>query len=145
MSSSTTPTLSNSVLHMNRSIMSDQDSAVIEKRALQDLIETLNANGIKCHAAISKRDNLLVTQYYARVGMNVIPIGHPHRKKLRKMSGMKEYTLKYYIIDCHEEFHYDIMAFCIADAVEASEAHCRPRNISQAMLVDGEDNLVWEF
>ena len=136
---------SNTVLHMNRSIMSENDSAVIEKRALQDLIETLNANGIKCHAAISKRDNVLVTQYYARVGNNVIPIGHPHKKKLRKMSGMKDYTLMYYLIDFPEEYHYNIMAFCDADAIEAAKAHCAGRTTSQATLVDAEDNFVWEF
>ena len=136
---------SNTVLHMNRSIMSEQDSAVIEKRALQDLIETLNANGIKCHAAISKRDNVLVTQYYARVGSNIIPIGHPHKKKLRKMSEMKEYTLKYYLIGFPEEYHYNIMAFCDADAIEAAKAYCTPRNISQSVLADFEDNFVWEF
>lgn len=136
---------SNTVLHMNRSIMSENDSAVIEKRALQDLVETLNSNGIKCHAAISKRDNVLVTQYYARVGSNIIPIGHPHRKKLRKMSEMKEYTLKYYLIDFPEEYHYNIMAFCDADATEAAKAHCAGRTTSQATLVDAEDNFVWEF
>ena len=136
---------SNTVLHMNRSIMSENDSAIIEKRALQDLIEKLNANGIKCHAAISKRDNLLVTQYYARVGCNIIPIGHPHKKKLLKMSVMKEYTIKYYLIGCLEEYHYTIMAFCDADAVEAAKAYCTPRKISQATLVDNEDNFVWEF
>ena len=136
---------SNTVLHMNRSIMSENDSAVIEKRALQDLIETLNANGIKCHAAISKRDNLLVTQYYARVGNNIIPIGHPHRKKLRKMSEMKEYTLKYYLIGFPDEYHYTIMAFCDADAAEAATAYCTPRNISQSVLAGAEDNFVWEF
>lgn len=136
---------SNTVLHMNRSVMSENDSAIIEKRALQDLIEKLNANGIKCHAAISKRDNLLVTQYYARVGCNIIPIGHPHKKKLRKMSEMKEYTLKYYLIDCPEEYHYSIMAFCDADATEAANAYCTPRNISQSVLADSEDNFVWEF
>ena len=136
---------SNTVLHMNRSIMSENDSAVIEKRALQDLIEVLNAEGVKCHAAISKRDNLLVTQYYARVGNNIIPIGHPHKKKLRKMSEMKEYTLKYYLIDSPEEYHYTIMAFCDSDAVEAANAYCTPRRISQSVLADSEDNFVWEF
>ena len=135
---------SNTVLHMNRSIMSENDSAVIEKRALQDLIETLNANGIKCHAAISKRDNLLVTQYYARVGNNIIPIGHPHRKKLRKMPEMMEYTLKYYLIGFPDEYHYSIMAFCDADAAEAAKAYCTPRNISQSVLAGAEDNFVWE-
>ena len=140
--SNTTP--SNTVLHMNRAIMSEQDSAVIEKRALQDLLETLNANGIKCHAAVSKRDNLLVTQYYARVGMNVIPIGHPYKKKLQKMSEMKEYTLEYYLIDRPEQYHYSIMAFCDADAAEAAKAYCTPRNISQAVLAGAEDNFVWE-
>ena len=138
-----TPT--NTVLHMNRSIMSEQDSAVIEKRALQDLIETLNVNGIKCHAAISKRDNLLVTQYYARVGSNIIPIGHPYKKKLRNMSEMKEYTLKYFLVNTTEEYHYTIMAFCDSDAVEAAKAYCAPRNISQSVLTDSEDNYVWEF
>ena len=141
--SNTTP--SNTVLHMSRAIMSEQDSAVIEKRALQALIETLNANGIKCHAAVSKRDNLLVTQYYARVGMNVIPIGHPHKKRLQKMPEMMEYTLKYYLIGFHEEYHYTIMAFCDADAIEAAKAYCTPRNISQAVLAGAEDNFVWEF
>lgn len=141
--SNTTP--SNTVLHMNRAIMSEQDSAVIEKRALQDLLETLNANGIKCHVAISKRDNLLVTQYYARVGMNVIPIGHPYKKKLQKMSEMREYTLEYYLIDRPEQYHYSIMAFCDADAIEAAKAHCAGRTTSQATLVDAEDNFVWEF
>ena len=141
--SNTTP--SNTVLHMSRAIMSEQDSAVIEKRALQDLIETLNAEGIKCHVAISKRDNLLVTQYYARVGMNVIPIGHPYKKKLQKMPEMKEYTFKYYLIDCPEEYHHNIMAFCDADAIEAAKAYCTPRNISQSVLADAEDNFVWEF
>ena len=136
---------SNTVLHMNRSVMSENDSAIIEKRALQDLIEKLNANGIKCHAAISKRDNLLVTQYYARVGCNIIPIGHPHRKKLREMSEMKEYTLMYYLIDFPEEYHYAVMAFCDADAIEAARAHCAGRTTSQATLVDAEDNFVWEF
>lgn len=136
---------SNTVLHMSRSIMSENDSAVIEKRALQDLIETLNTNGIKCHAAISKRDNLLVTQYYARVGNNIIPIGHPHKKKLRKMSEMKEYTLQYYLVGHPEEYHYTIMAFFKSDAIEAAEAYCMHRNISQATLVDNEDNFVWEF
>ena len=135
---------SNTVLHMNRAIMSEQDSAVLEKRALQDLLETLNANGIKCHVAISKRDNLLVTQYYARVGMNVIPIGHPYKKKLQKMSEMREYTLEYYLIDCPEQYHYSIMAFCDADAAEAAKAYCTPRNISQAVLAGAEDNYVWE-
>ena len=141
--SNTTP--SNTVLHMSRAIMSEQDSAVIEKRALQDLLETLNANGIKCHVAISTRDNLLVTQYYARVGSNIIPIGHPHKKKLQKMSEMKEYTLEYYLIDRPEQYHYSIMAFCDADAAEAAKAYCTPRNISQAVLAGAEDNFVWEF
>ena len=135
----------NSVLHMNRSLMPENAIETIEKRALQDLIETLNAEGIKCHAAISKRDNVLVTQYYARVGNNVIPIGHPHKKKLRTMSEMKEYTLKYFLIDCPEEYHYNIMAFCDADATEAAEAYCTPRNISRSVLADSEDNFVWEF
>ena len=136
---------SNTVLHMNRSIMSENDSAIIEKRALQDLVETLNSNGIKCHAAISKRDNLLVTQYYARVGSNIIPIGHPHKKKLRKMSEVREYTLKYCLINCPEEYHYSIMAFCDADAAEAAKAYCTHRNISQSVLVDVEDNFALEF
>ena len=135
----------NSVLHMHRSLMPENAIETIERRALQDLIETLNAEGIKCHAAISKRDNVLVTQYYARVGNNVIPIGHPRKKKLRTMSEMKEYTLKYFLIDCPEEYHYSIMAFCDADAIEAAEAYCTPRNISRSVLADSEDNFVWEF
>ena len=138
-------TPSNTVLHMSRAIMSEQDSAVIEKRALQDLLETLNANGIKCHAAVSKRDNLFVTQYYARVGSNNIPIGHPYTKKLQEMSEMKEYTLEYYIVDCPEEYHYNIMAFCAADATEAAKAYCSPRKISQATLVDSTDEFIWEY
>ena len=141
--SNTTP--SNTVLHMSRAIMSEQASAVIEKRALQDLLETLNANGIKCHVAISKRDNLLVTQYYARVGSNIIPIGHPYKKKLQKMSEMEEYTIKYYLLDFPEEYHYTLMAYCDADAIEAAKAHCAGRTTSQATLVDAEDNFVWEF
>ena len=136
---------SNTVLHRSRSNMSENDSAVIEKRALQNLIETLNANGIKCHAAISKRDNLLVTQYYARVGCNIIPIGHPHRKKLREVSDMKDYTLMYYLTDFPEEHHYAVMASCDADAIEAAKAHCAGRTTNQATLVDAEDNFVWEF
>ena len=135
----------NSVLHMHRSLMPENAIETIERRALQDLIETLNAEGIKCHAAISKRENLLVTQYYARVGDSLIPIGHPRKKKLRTMSEMKEYTLKYYLIDFPEEYHYTLMAFCDADATEAAEAHCAGRTTSQATLVDAEDNFVWEF
>ena len=135
----------NSVLHMHRSLMPENAIETIERRALQDLIKTLNAEGIKCHAAISKRENLLVTQYYARVGDSLIPIGHPHKKKLRNMSEMREYTLKYCLINCPEEYHYSIMAFCDADAAEAAKAYCTPRNISQSVLVDVEDNFALEF
>ena len=136
---------SNTVLHMNRSIMSENDSAVIEKRALQDLIEVLNAEGIKCRAAISKRDNVLVTQYYARIGGTLVPIGHADTRKLTAVSPLGEYSLNYYLKDSPAKYGYTIMAYCQADATEAASAFCKNRHVSQATLVDIEDNFVWEF
>ena len=139
--------ISNTVLHMSRSVMSEQARATIEKRALQDLIETLNANGIKCHAAVSKRDNVLRTQYYARIGSSIVPIGTPSVKTLTTVTEFREYNLEYYTKGASDQYSYTIMALCDADAVEAAKAYCsmRSTSIGQATLVDSEDNFIWEF
>lgn len=137
--------VSNQALHTSKSIMSEQDNAVIGKRALQTLIETLTREGIKCHIKVAKKDNMLVTQYYARVGDSLVPIGHADARKLSKMSPLAEYSLNYYLKDAPNENSYTIMAYSHADATEAAYAFCRSSSVSQAVLVDSEDNFIWEM
>ena len=125
--------------------MSEQDNAVVTKRALQTLIETLAAQGIKCHIKVHKRDNTLVTQYYARLGDSLVPIGHADTRKLTSVVPLVEYSLNYYLKDEPAEYSYTIMAYCTADAIEAAHAYLKYRGAAQAMLVDSEDNFIWEL
>ena len=137
--------VSNQGLHTSKSIMSEQDNAVVTKRALQTLIETLASHGIKCHIKVHKKDNNLVTQYYARLGDSLVPIGHADTRKLSKPALLVEYSLSYYLADDPTEYWYSIMAYCHEDAIEACAAYLSQRRATQAMLVDSEDNFIWEL
>ena len=137
--------VSNQALHTSKSIMSEQHNAVVGKRALQTLIETLASEGIKCHIKVHKRDNTLVTQCYARIGDTLVPVGHADTRKLSALSPLAEYSLNYYLEDSPAEYSYVIMAYCTADAVEAAHAYLKQRRVTQAMLVDSEDNFIWEL
>lgn len=140
-----TKALSNIVLHTSKALMSEQDNAVVGKRALQTLIETLAGRGIKCHIKVHKKDNMLVTQCYARIGYSLVPIGHADIRDLANLSPLAEYSLNYYLKDDPAEYSYDIVAYCKADAIEAAAAFCSNRNVTPAMLVDSEDNFIWEL
>jgi len=136
---------SNTSIHNGLSVMNPYDIAVVQKRALQHLVGILKSEGIKCHAAISRQDNVLVTQYYVRVWDNIIPVGHPSIVRLKDTPAAKQYVLSYYLKDIVREFQYDIVAFAVSDALEAAKAYCDVRSISTATLTDSEDNFIWEF
>ena len=135
---------SSQALHTSKSIMSEQDNAVIGKRALQTLIETLASQGIKCHIKVHKKDNTLVTQYYARVGDSLVPVGHAEQRKLLDPVPLVEYSLNYYLKDDPAYYSYVIMAYCHADAIDAAQAYLKQRRAAQAVLVDSEDNFIWD-
>ncbi len=136
---------SSSVLEHDLKLRSPYDIAVVQKRALQHLVGILKSEGIKCHAAVSRQDNVLVTQYYVRVWDNIIPVGHPSIVRLKDTPAAKQYVLSYYLKDIVREFQYDIVAFAVSDALEAAQAYCDVRSISTATLTDSEDNFVWEL
>lgn len=132
-------------LHDAKSLMTEQDNATICKRALQTLVETLRNQGIKCHIKVHKKDNTLVTQSYARIGDTLVPIGHASTRRFASPTPLVEYSLNYYLKDASTEYSYDIVAYCKADAIEAAAAFCSNRNVTHAMLVDSEDNFIWEL
>jgi hypothetical protein len=85
-------------------------------------------------------------QIFARVGDNVVPIGH--KKLLRNPPDMKltTYTLNYFLQHVIVEYSYDIVAATNEEAITAAQAYLAPRfNLKSAMLVDEHHNFVWEI
>ena len=131
-------------LHSIRSRMTESESAIIQKRALFGFMATLRSNGIRCHAKVNRSGGKMYTQYFARVGDQLIPIGDPSMKKSIPPV-VQEYILNYYLQDSIEEYEYCIMAENAEDAKEAARAYCNSRLTSQAMLVDANETFIWEF
>ena len=133
----------NTLLHSTRDRMTSAESAIIQKRALFSFIETLSSNGIRCHARVSRNGSKMYTQYFARVGSQLIPIGDPSMRKIKPRE-LSEFKLEYYREDDPTQYEYCIIADKAEDAVGAARAYCHSRSVAQAVLVDDGDNFIWE-
>ena len=136
---------SNNTLHETLARMSEQDAAVIGSRSLNDLMDSLDSIGIKCHARITTNEGEMFMQIFARVGDNVVPIGHKKSLKNPPQQKLETYTLSYYLKNVKVEYSYDIVASSDEEATTAAEAYLAPSfNLSSAILVDENEEFVWE-
>ena len=84
-------------------------------------------------------------QIFARVDSCVVPIGYKKSLKNPPQRKLETYTLSYYLHFLQVEYSYDIVASSDEEATTAAEAYLAPSfNLSSAILVDENENFVWE-
>ena len=123
-----------------------RSNAPDEDDTQEDMIELLRAKGFDVGAKISTEGENKVLKYFLRCGNAKIPFGYAKILCAAK-SNQRKFELVYNFKGSSIDYIYKIYAYTSDDARLAAANFCKNRKVelSSAIMVDDESDIVWEF